>query len=124
MYSCAINSQAGSEKLGRPTVEWNGGTLISHFETEIYGIWSSSKIAYSGDAKPASREALGQILEYNHYPPRKSYDHWVLVIDCRPNASDFYFLRNLRSLGLSISFGWPVRDGFDFSEDCPLYKRS
>lgn len=78
------------------------------------------KIAYSGDAKPAIREALGQILEYNHYPPRIAHDRWILVTDCRPNESDFLFLRRLRSFGLPLSFGWPENRHFEFSEDCPL----
>ena len=48
------------------------------------------KIAYSGDAKPAIREALGQILEY------------------------------LKWLTLPLFFGWPSRYGFEFSDGCPL----
>jgi len=36
------------------------------------------KIAYNGNTKAAVREALGQILEYNHYPGRETvFDRWT-----------------------------------------------
>ena len=78
------------------------------------------KIAYSGDPKPAIREALGQILEYNHYPRRKPHDHWILVLDCQPTTDDLNFLGRLRLLGLPLAFGWPSASGFEFSTDCPI----
>jgi hypothetical protein len=78
------------------------------------------KIAYSGDPKPAIREALGQILEYNHYPRRKPHDHWILVLDCQPTTDDLNFLGRLRLLGLPLAFGWPSASGFEFSTDSPI----
>jgi len=78
------------------------------------------KIAYTGDPKPAIREALGQILEYNYYPGRKHFDHWILVLNCSPTHADLEFLRRIRRVGLPISYGWPSTRGFDFSPGCPL----
>jgi hypothetical protein len=78
------------------------------------------KIVYSGDPKPAIREALGQILEYNYYPGRYAHDKWVLVLDCKPNSADLAFLERLRQLSLPISLGWPSATGFEFSDGCSL----
>ena len=37
------------------------------------------KIAYDDNTKAAVREALGQILEYNHYPGRETTQAWFLA---------------------------------------------
>lgn len=82
------------------------------------------KVAYSGDPKPAIREALGQILEYNHYPDRVTYDRWILVLDCKPTQADGDFLKTLRRYGIPLSYGWQTRDGFEFSKESPLFSRN
>lgn len=77
------------------------------------------KIAYHGDTKRAIREALGQILEYNHYPPRQSHEHWLLILDAAPQKDDVIFLRFLRKKFLfPLSLGWQTDSAFDF--DPPL----
>ena len=78
------------------------------------------KVAYSKDPKPAIREALGQVLEYNYYPGRNSFDHWILVLDCCPTANDLEFLSRLRALSLPLSLGWFSQGEFAFSPGCPL----
>ncbi|WP_158790785.1 hypothetical protein [Granulicella sp. L60] len=80
------------------------------------------KIAYRLDPKPAIREALGQILEYNFYPDRKLFDHWILVLDCAPTHNDRVFLERLRDLNLPLSYGWLEEGSFRFSGDCPLFR--
>jgi hypothetical protein len=73
------------------------------------------KVAYLGDTKRAIREALGQILEYNYYPPRVSHDHWLLVLDTAPRDEDRAFLGLLRGgFSLPLSLGWSTSGSFDF----------
>ena len=50
------------------------------------------KIAYNGNTKAAVREALGQILEYNHYPGRVTTQAWFLVLDQQPSNEDCKFV--------------------------------
>jgi hypothetical protein len=82
------------------------------------------KIAYNGDPKPAIREALGQILEYNHYPDRVTYDQWVLILDCKPTEADGTFLKTLRKYRIPLSYGWQTEVGFEFSQESPLFSRN
>jgi hypothetical protein len=82
------------------------------------------KVAYHSDPKPAIREALGQILEYNHYPDRMTHDQWVLVLDCMPTELDRTFLRALRKYGIPLSCGWQTQEGFRFSPECPLFEEA
>ncbi len=82
------------------------------------------KIAYTGDPKPAIREALGQILEYNHHPERVTYDQWMPDLDCKPTEDDRTFLKTLRRYGIPLSYGWQTQDGFEFSQESPLFSRN
>jgi hypothetical protein len=73
------------------------------------------KIAYLGNTKKAIREALGQILEYNHYPPRASHDSWLLILDKEPSGEDRTFLSVLREgYGLPLTLGWKADSTFEF----------
>jgi hypothetical protein len=73
------------------------------------------KIAYLGNTKKAIREALGQILEYNHYPPKVSRDHWLLVLDTVPRKEDLTFLGLLRErFALPMTLGWTTDSAFNF----------
>lgn len=77
------------------------------------------KIAYQGNTKRAIREALGQILEYNHYPPRVSRDHSLLILDIAPCEEDIIFLNRLReTFRFPLSLGWETNSAFVF--DPPL----
>ncbi len=79
------------------------------------------KVAYSGDPKPAIREAMGQILEYNLYPGRTTFDHWVLILNCQPTSADREFLGRLHKFGMPLSFGWPSSGSFEFTPECLLH---
>jgi len=71
------------------------------------------KIAYNGNTTAAIREALGQILEYNHYPARRASESWFLVLDKRPRSEDCGFVDVLRrKLRLPLHLGW--REGSEF----------
>jgi len=73
------------------------------------------KVAYHGDTRRAIREALGQILEYNHYPPRISHDHSLLILDATPRKDDMAFLRCLtEKFSLPLSLGWESNFVFEF----------
>ena len=76
------------------------------------------KIAYAGDTKAAIREALGQILEYNHYPPRISHDIWLLILDTAPSEQDKAFIEALsEKFKLPIHLGWRAGADFYFSPE-------
>lgn len=79
------------------------------------------KIAYNGNTKAAVREALGQILEYNHYPGRKPAHAWFLVLDQEPCDEDCAFVRSLRKKwGCPLYLGWKQVAGFSFYPESPL----
>jgi|ERR1039458_2203067 hypothetical protein len=78
------------------------------------------KIAYGGDTRHAVREALGQILEYNHHPRRQARDRWLLVLDTEPTQDDELFVRSLReAYELPLTLGWKSQDGFSFCSRWP-----
>jgi hypothetical protein len=90
------------------TFETGGKTFLTEF-----------KIAYQGNTKRAIREALGQILEYNHYPPRVSRNHWLLVLDIAPCQEDSLFIQDLRDrFHIPLSLGWDT--GLAFLFEPPL----
>jgi hypothetical protein len=73
------------------------------------------KIAYDGNTKAAIREALGQLLEYNHYPGRVMAKAWFLVLDREPDADDCTFVKSVRERwGCPIYLGWERTAGFNF----------
>jgi hypothetical protein len=79
------------------------------------------KIAYNGNTKAAVREALGQILEYNHYPGRDLTQAWFLVLDQRPCDDDRTFVESLRAKwGCPIYLAWKRAAGFSFYPQSPL----
>lgn len=85
------------------------------FETGDRRFLAEFKIAYLGKTKRAIREALGQTLEYNHYPPRVSHDQWLLILDTKPSEEDKVFLRCLReAFGLPLTRGWETNSAFVF----------
>jgi hypothetical protein len=89
--------------------------LDATFEAGNKRFVAEFKIAYQGNTRRAIREALGQILEYNHYPPRITYDHWLLILDKQPSTEDIAFVLALaQTYRLPLALGWKTYDGFDF----------
>lgn len=79
------------------------------------------KICYGVGPTKAIREALGQLLEYNHYPTRETAESWLIVIDEEPSAADKSFIQTLRDArALPINLGWRTRTGFAFHPRWPL----
>jgi hypothetical protein len=53
------------------------------------------------------REALGQILDYNHYPEREATKMRFLVLDEAPSSDDCAFVAALRAeRKFPIYLGW------------------
>ncbi|WMJ89447.1 hypothetical protein [Anaerocolumna sp. MB42-C2] len=48
--------------------------------------------------KLAIRQALGQLLEYNHYPTKKRADKLIIVTKSEPNNEDIQYLTGLRQV--------------------------
>lgn len=77
------------------------------------------KTCYPVGTTRSIREALGQLLEYNHYGGRRTADRWLIVLDEEPNHSDKQFIDRLRSvLGLPLTLAWQADSGFEV--DLPL----
>lgn len=78
------------------------------------------KVAYNGNTKAAIREALGQVLEYNHYPGRGCNDLWFLVLDVAPSADDLAFIEALRmKLSFPLILAWWGPQAFAFYPSWP-----
>jgi hypothetical protein len=74
------------------------------------------KTCYGGNTKAALREALGQIIEYNHYPPRLQKERWLLVLDSRPTATDQDYITAIRTkYHLPIGIAWPLNAEFEIA---------
>jgi hypothetical protein len=79
------------------------------------------KICYGADTRHAIREALGQLFEYNHYPPSAEADFWWLVLDAKPSADDRNYIAALKQkYGIPLILAWPSGEGFDAFPDIPF----
>lgn len=78
------------------------------------------KVCFGVGSTKSIREALGQLLEYNHYPKRRTCDEWLMVLDEEPSTDDFDFIANLREKwSLPIVIGWYSNDKFRFNPNWP-----
>jgi hypothetical protein len=90
------------------------------FTLKSLAVLAELKICFGVGTTKSIREALGQLLEYNHYPKRNTADAWLIVLDDKPSESDRQFielLRDRRSLPLTI--GWRIKAGFSFHPKWP-----
>ena len=60
-------------------------------------ITSTVSSSYS-TVKAAIREALGQILEYNHYPNKNNAQKLIIVTECEAEQEDMQYLVGLRTV--------------------------
>jgi hypothetical protein len=75
------------------------------------------KICYGVGTTKSIREALGQLLEYNHYPYRVAASTWLIVLDEEPTETDRKFVELLRAhWSLPVTIGWIRGRGFLFDE--------
>ncbi|MGI8772041.1 MAG: hypothetical protein ACR2JE_11450 [Acidobacteriaceae bacterium] len=99
---------------------WEQEGIDLHFRLGSIEVLAELKVAYGGNTRHAIREALGQILEYNHYPRRQGHDHWLLVLDSEPQRDDRVFVERLREKRkLPLTLGWKTQDGFTFHPHWP-----
>ena len=50
------------------------------------------------NVKNAIRQALGQLLEYNHYPNCNKADKLIIITASEPNTTDIQYLTGLRQI--------------------------
>lgn len=78
------------------------------------------KIVYGATTRQSLREAVGQLLEYNHYPGRDQCDVWMVLLDCEPKSEHIEYVNNLREeRGLPLHLLWKGENGFEFCEPRP-----
>ena len=56
------------------------------------------KAKKTGAVKAAIREAIGQLLEYNHYPNHNKADKLIIVTAHEPEQEDMQYLMGLRTI--------------------------
>lgn len=79
------------------------------------------KICYGLGTRKSIREALGQLLEYNHYPKRTPADLWFIILDEEPSGDDRRFIEVLRKkYPFPITIGWRAKSGFLFHPNWPM----
>ncbi len=90
------------------------------FELKEKKILAELKICFGVGTTKSIREALGQLLEYNHYPTRKATDTWLIVLDEEPTKDDRFYIHALRGrLSMPITIGWETKKGFSFDPKWP-----
>jgi hypothetical protein len=90
------------------------------FDLSKQRLLAELKICYRAGTTKSIREALGQVLEYNHYPTRVATDAWLIVLDKKPSASDREFITTLRQdRSLPLVIGWRTKKGFSFHPAWP-----
>jgi hypothetical protein len=99
---------------------WEREQIDLRFCRDESTVLAELKIAYGGNTRHAIREALGQVLEYNHYPKRDRFDQWLLILDTPPDGRDLIFIERLRAVWrLPLFLGWQMRRGFEFYPSWP-----
>lgn len=90
------------------------------FKCRSKTVMAELKVCFGTGTRKAIREALGQVLEYNHYSDRTPRDLWLIVLDEQPNAVDLEYVQQLREqYRFPLFLGWQYRQGFQFSPDWP-----
>jgi hypothetical protein len=91
------------------------------FTTSTFRHLAELKICYRSDTRHAIREAMGQLLEYNHYPPREEAQFWWLVLDCEPSQTDRKYISSLiEKYMLPLTVAWLSGGDFETFPSLPL----
>jgi len=102
-------------RFGETAVQEQSGIDI-HFTHDRVTHLAELKICYGANTRLAIREALGQVFEYNHYPPRQERQSWWIVLDCRPSKTDIEYVALLtEKYQLPLSLAWQVGTDFEVS---------
>ena len=74
---------------------------MSNFSRANCSIYSGELIFFelktAKTVKAAIREAIGQLLEYNHYPNTNKANKLIIVTKSEPSESDIQYLSTLRT---------------------------
>lgn len=85
------------------------------FERNGTSYLAEVKVCGSLSTRHAIREAMGQLLEYNHYGWRETADCWWIILDREPSQDDRGYIERLRkTYGLNLRLGWPHGETFSF----------
>jgi hypothetical protein len=91
-----------------------------HFKMMKQMVLAELKICFGVGTTRSIREALGQLLEYNHYPKRQAADVWLIILDEEPSNDDRQFIDRLREKkSLPLTIGWASHRGFSFHPSWP-----
>jgi hypothetical protein len=91
------------------------GQVDIRFDLNSRGVLAELEVCLARGTRKSIREALGQVLEYNHYPGRVSAKDWLVVLDECPSSSDMVYVDSLRSqYALPVVIGWQSRRAFRF----------
>ncbi len=95
-------------QLQNPLYRWlcklNGKQAVSYekdfvdLSVRVNGDITFYEIKIDNTAKKCIRLALGQLLEYAHYPDKIRADKLIVVGDMNPSSEDIGYLRMIRSL--------------------------
>ena len=70
------------------------------------------KICYDRNIRQAIRDAIGQVLEYNHYPGRTLFEEWWIILDQQPTPDDVAYIAQLRKQHLApLHLGYETNPG-------------
>lgn len=64
------------------------------------------KTCFQQSTKHAMREAIGQILEYSHFPGRKNPKFAAVVLDMEPSPDEIAWCKALNVAGLPMDLYW------------------
>ncbi|MHA2081738.1 MAG: hypothetical protein ACW99H_11395, partial [Candidatus Thorarchaeota archaeon] len=82
--------------------KFKGKTVCAELKTES-----------EGSTKYMIRSAIGQLLEYNLYPTRKSANEWLIVLDSQPSKKDKLYIDKLRDfLPKPLHLCWLEKEDF------------
>lgn len=85
------------------------------FDVRGLRVVAELKICCGVGTTKSIREAIGQLLEYNHYASRRAADVWLIVLDDEPSERDKRYVGLLRDdRSLPITLGWRQKPGFSF----------
>jgi hypothetical protein len=105
-----------SSKYHIESVQEENGLDVT-FEIRRTNWMAEIKICYGGNTRAAIRAAMGQILEYNHWPKRKPKRRWLILLDTPATAEDQDYVEGLRRLyRLPIFLAWQ-KGTLDFQAD-------
>lgn len=82
-----------------------GGRVDVALETDEGCLFCEIKIA--PHARAALRQAVGQLIEYTHWPAESRATRWWVVSEPRPTADEISYLKSLReTYGIPLYYRW------------------